>query len=259
LTGALYALREQKQIANLQKQSYDSSFASIANIEDCSMTGDGLDCTQKMIVGVDLHEGYPIIIDAIEVMSDPSGEVATRIEMKKRWREPALTIHSFDVHIKMIMGAETHEFDVSPAFPVYNSKSDPSYQGTFHIIASLVRDSRIVLTINADKIKWVTPESPGYIVSAILEDYEPSANEVQLTVKIKNDGDIEASYRVTVTEHDPLIEPMVAQTRRLDAQEELELTFNVRSSERFKSGSGMKVSMWSAKGKLYDYVWVYFP
>jgi hypothetical protein len=264
LTGAPYALREQKQIANLQKQSYTSSFASIANIEDCSMTGDGIDCQQKMIVGVDVHEGYPIILDAITFKNNPEPnepplEEAVRIRIEKRWREPALTIHSFDIHIKMIMGMDTHEFSISPAFPLYNSKSDPSYQGTFHIIASLVRDSRIVLTINADKIKVVTTESPGYIVWARLEDYEPSASEVQLTVKIKNDGDIEASYRVTVTEHDPLIEPVLAQTRRLDAQEELELTFNLRSSEKFKSGSGMKVSMWSAKGKLYDYVWVYFP
>lgn len=259
LTGVPYALREQKQIANLQKQSYSSLLASIANIEDCTLTGDGLDCSQKMIVGVDLHEGYPITVDAIEVMPDPTPEVATRIEMKKLWREPAATIHSFDVHIKMIMGTDEHEFDISPAFPVYSSKSDPSYQGTFPIIASLVRDSRVVLVVNADKIKLVTTESPGFIMFARLEDYEPSASEAQLTVRIKNDGDLEASYRVTVTDHDPLIEPMLAQTRLLDAQEEAELTFNLRSSEKFKSGSGLKVSLWSAKGKLYDYVFVILP
>ena len=259
LTGVPYALREQKQIANLQKQSYYSSLASIANIEDCTLTGDGLDCSQKMIVGVDVHEGYPITLDAIEVMPDPTPDVATRIKLDKRWRQPAATIHSFDVHINVIMGTDTHEFDISPAFPLYNSKSDPSYQGTFHIIASLVRDSRVVLTINADKIKVVTTESPGFIMFARLEDYEPSASEAQLTVKIKNDGDLEASYRVTVTEHDPLIEPVLAQTSRLDSQEELELTFNLRTSETFKTGERLKVSIWSAKGKLFDYVWVDFP
>jgi hypothetical protein len=78
-------------------------------------------------------------------------------------------------------------------------------------------------------------------------------------VRIKNDGELTATYRVTVTEHDPAIEPMVAQTRLLDDKEEAELTFNLRTNETFKTGSRMKVSMWSAKGKLYDFVWIYFP
>jgi hypothetical protein len=266
LTAVPYALRTrgqgdmEKQIANLQKQSYGSSFASYTStmIEDCIMTGDGLDCTQKMIVGIDLHEGYPIILDAISDTPTP-GEVLARIEIEKLWREPAPTIHAFDVHIKMTMGADTHEFEITPSYPVYNSKVDPSYTEAFHIIASLVRDSRVVLTINADKIRWVTTESPGYIMLARLEDYEPSASEAQLTVRIKNDAELPATYRVTVTEHDPAIEPMVAQTRLLDDKEEAELTFNVRSSEKFRSGSGMKVSMYSAKGKRYDFIWVYFP
>jgi hypothetical protein len=266
LTAVPYALRTrgesnmQKQIANLQKQSYTSSFASYTSttIEDCTMTGDGIDCQQKMIVGVDLHEGYPIILDAISDTPTP-GEVLARIEIEKLWREPALTIHSFDVHIKMTMGADVHEFDISPTNAVYNSKRDPTYTGTFHIIASLVRDSRVILNIVADKIRWVTTESPGYIMWARLEYYEPSASEVQLTVKIKNDGDLRASYSITVTDHDPLIEPMVQQTRLLESQEEAELTFNVRSSEKFRTGSGMKVSMYSDRGKLYDFLWVYFP
>jgi hypothetical protein len=261
LTGTPYALREQKQIANLQKQSYTSSFASYTSpmIEDCSMTGDGLDCSAKMIVGVDIHEGCPIVLDAIVDKPYPTPDEVTRIEMQKLWRQPVLTIHSFDVHIKMIMGVDTNEFDISPAYPVYNSKSDPTYQGTFHIIASLVRDSRVVLTINADKIKWITTESPGYIVFARLEPYEPTAGEAQLTVRIKNDGDLKASYRVTVTDHEPTIEPVLAQSRWLDAQEEQELTFNLRTNEKFKTGNRMKVSMYSAKGKIYDFVWVYFP
>ena len=256
LTGVPYALREQKQIANLQKQSYYSSFASLAKIEDCTLSGDGLDCEQKMIVSVDVHEGYPIVLDAInERHQDPNA----RIEIEKLWRQPAPTIHSFDVHVKVIQDTDVHEFDVSPAFPVYNSKSDSSYQGTFHIIASLVRDSRIVLNINADKIKCVTTESPGYIMFARLEPYEPSAGEAQLTVRIKNDGDLAASYRTTVTDHDPAIELILAQEKYLDSQEEVELKFNLRTNETFKTGNRLKVSMWSAKGKLYDYVWVDFP
>lgn len=271
LTAVPYALRTrgqggmERQIANLQKQSYTSSFASLANIEDCTQSGDGIDCQQKMIVGVDVHEGYPIVLDTITIKNimGPNGpieiEEVARIEIEKRWRQPAPTIHSFDVHVKVIMDTDVHEFDVSPAFPVYDSKQDAGYQGTFHIIASLVRDSRIVLNINADKIKWVTTESPGYIMLARIESYEPSASEAQLTVRIKNDGDLKASYFVTVTDHDPAIEPMVAQTRLLDDKEEAELTFNLRTNETFKTGSRMKVSIWSTKGKLYDFVWVYFP
>jgi hypothetical protein len=231
LTGVPYALRTRGQgdmerhIANLQKQSYTSSFDSHSNVEDCTQSGDGIDCQQKMIVGVDVHEGYPIVLDAIKDNPSPTpDEVLARLEMQKLWRQPAPTIHSFDVHIKVIMGVDTHEFDISPAFPVYNSKSDPAYTGTFHIIASLVRDSRVVLNINADKIKVVTMESPGYIVWARLEDYEPSAGEAQLTVRIKNDGDLVASYRTTVTDHDPVIEPILAQEKYLDSQKELELT-----------------------------------
>ena len=86
---------------------------------------------------------------------------------------------------------------------------------------------------------------------------EPSAGEAQLKVRIKNDGDFKASYIVTVTEHDPAIEPMVQQVRWLESQEEAELIFNLRTNETFTGR--LKVSMYSAKGKLYDYVWVYFP
>jgi hypothetical protein len=94
---------------------------------------------------------------------------------------------------------------------------------------------------------------------ARLEPYEPSASETQLKVRIKNDGDITASYMVTVTDHDPAIEPMVQQTRLLESQEEVELTFNLRTSEKFTAGSRLKVSMWSARGKLYEFLWVVFP
>ncbi|MHC4527304.1 MAG: hypothetical protein ACYS29_05430, partial [Planctomycetota bacterium] len=117
----------------------------------------------------------------------------------------------------------------------------------------------IILNISADKIKWVTAESPGDIMFARLEPYEPSASETQLKVRIKNDGDITASYMVTVTDHDPAIEPMVQQTRLLESQEEVELTFNLRTSEKFTAGSRLKVSMWSARGKLYEFLWVVFP
>jgi hypothetical protein len=258
LTGVPYALREQKQIANLQKQSYGSSFDSFSLVEEC-IQGDVIDCDQKMNISVDLHEEHPIVLDVIYDRPDPMTDIVTRIELEKRWRQPAPTIHAFDVHIKVTMGTDVHEFSVSPTDCVYNTKNDATYLGNFHIKASLVRDSRIVLVVKADKIKVVTTESPGYIVWVRHVPYEPSASEMQLKVLIKNDGDLTSTYVVTLTDFSgPVIEPPLQQTRTLDEQEEAEITFNLRTSVKF-TGAKCLVTMKSPNGKNYDQLWFDFP
>jgi len=227
-------------------------------IEDCTQSGDGIDCTRKVLVGVSLFEEHLIRLDAVTDLGPPEEVVA--IDIEKRWRQPAPTIHAYDVHVTLTEDPDTHAFSVSPETPVYNTKADPGYTGNFHLVATLFSDARLELTINADKVKRVVTESPGYVMDAQIEPLASGATEAQLSVRIKNDGDLRAQYLVTVTDCDFPVEPVVYQTRLLDAQEEVDLTFDLRrTSGTFIGGEQCKVSMWSFRGKLYDVVWVAAP
>jgi hypothetical protein len=122
-----------------------------------------------------------------------------------------------------------------------------------------ISKSIITLNINADKLKVVTTESSAFIVFAQIEPFQSHTMDGTLNVKIRNDGEIKSNYKVTVSECNfNIVKSIPEQARTLEGKEEITLVFDINTVGNLATTNKCKVSLWSQKGKLYDYVWVVF-
>ena len=91
-----------------------------------------------------------------------------------------------------------------------------------------INNSLVTLTMDSAPIKTIETESEGEIVSATLEKYTCFSEDGLLKVRIKNTGNLEADFIVTVTQGTMnVLNKMPAQARTLEPDDEVELKFNV--------------------------------
>jgi len=279
----------------------ESGVVSMVELENCVQSTDSFKCEKKMIVGASVSYGNPTIFDAVtikEVMVDGEPqtlEETVRLEITKSLPKVPYPFHKeFWITVKVTNESSEHTFQISPEMHIYNSEEDALYPGNFHMKAELIGDlpaysrkdqvkkvfsnrvllqpgekeipslsaSLVSLTIVAEKLRIWTTESPGFIVDARIEPCP--THECPLEVRIRNDGDLTASYRITVSDASWGFAMVPEQDVTLEAQAEKDLTFKILRLPPYELTGTTKayVRMFSQAGKFHgkiEVVWDLLP
>ena len=225
------------------------------------MTDEDPDCDYKTVILIDVLEGQVINLGA-RSMGPPQEWLGLTIE--KLPRDNPLSSRDYEVNIEVENGYDVHDFNVSPADPIYASKYDPNYpyMTMLPISCELVTDWRIKIIVDADSeviVKQFRTQAKCAITDAHIEPYTESATENELKVSVTNLRSYTANYIVTATDFNDSIEPVAAEYVTLDPAESATLTFLIRTVDTFAGQGPCLVSLKSDFGKIFATTTADFP
>ncbi|MHC4111650.1 MAG: hypothetical protein ACYSUY_11275 [Planctomycetota bacterium] len=123
-----------------------------------------------------------------------------------------------------------------------------------------INNSLITLTMNSGPVKTIETESDGIIVSTTLDKYACHSEDGLLKVIIKNTGNLEADYIVTVTKGTMnVLRETPPQAKTLEPLEEAEFKFNIWTYRgNLETSNEYLIRLTSPTGKLYQEQFVRF-
>ena len=243
-------------------RSYTAGFAAVSQFTECLQTDEDIKCDVKVAILIDVLEGQPVWLEVVVVGSTSE---ALQLTIEKLPADNPLSSRDYDVNVEVTEGSDVHDFNVSPADPIYASKYDSNYPVAMQVLrCELVTDWRIKIIFDGEvTVKQVLTQSEGAIDQAYIEPYTESATETELKVSVSNIGDYTTKYIVTATGFGPSIEPVAAESVTLQPSEEpgnsATLIFPIRTVDTFAGQGPCRVTLKSTSGKIYATTTADFP
>lgn len=204
--------------------------------------------------------------------------VGVDVEAFEAWVEAGVLGTCLDGQLFHKHNADLQELVVNPDYNTrYLVSGKRPFRGSMSFIAGMskrlvyqvpeIAYSQVALDLPRTTLKEIWTDSKGIILDASVKTFESLSNQGLMVVNIKNIGDFRTDYLVEVGKCTMNISgtgrtrgiSIPAQARTLGPQDELELSFEIRTIHNLDTPNNeCLVTLKSSTGKIYDDMWVKF-
>jgi hypothetical protein len=149
-----------------------------------------------------------------------------------------------------------HNFGKVHSTKYDSNTNEIDYQLNF--IADSIQRSLIVITLQADDIRFIVNRSPGRIIEAFIDPFEALSTNGLLNVFIQNTGSLTATYTLFVGECSAGIDFIPSQAVTLDPLQQTNVSFIVYAFNAIGQINVCQVELLDQSGNLLDNLTVYF-